>query len=93
MPANELSLRVYFMERFDNKVVYQKCVLYLYWKQLLAKDKKNTVSYASTTNQIKIYWRLFKKMSEVLLIPVTTEILLDLIPCQAKGKFLYPLKR
>ena len=57
------------------------------------KIKKNTVSYASTTNQIKIYWRLFKKMSEVLLIPVTTEILLDLIPCQAKGKFLYPLKR
>ena len=28
MPTSELSLRVYFMERFHSKFVFQKCVFF-----------------------------------------------------------------
>ena len=90
MSVNESSLRVYFMGRFNNKVVYQK-VFYKYWKRLLVK--KGTVHYASTNNQINTYKRLFlKKKFEVLVIPVAIESLLYHTPSQAKGKFLYPMK-
>ena len=52
MLANESSLRVYFMGRFNSKVVEQKCLVFIN----NGNDymlKKNTINYAWTTNQIK----------------------------------------
>ena len=71
MLAKELSLRVYFIKRFNTKVVYQKCVFKRYWKGLLVKNKKNAVIYISTTNRINTYGRL-KKQKQTRRAPCTS---------------------
>ena len=60
MPGNESSFRVYFMGTVIKKLfVKNGCGFYKYWKPLLVKNKKITVNYALTRNQIDIYLRLF----------------------------------
>ena len=61
MPANESSLRFYFMRRLKIKVVYQKCIFQKYWKKLLVESKKNTFNYVLNTNRISTHWRFIEK--------------------------------
>ena len=45
MPANESSLRRYFIRRFNSKFVYQNCVFFANTENdYLLKIKKNTVN-------------------------------------------------
>ena len=77
MPANELPLRVYFMERFDCKVIYQKCVFKKYWKPKLIKIKKTYCQLCIDYELNKYIWKIFKKF-KVFFIPVAIESLLYL---------------
>ena len=85
MPAKE------FQGKFDDKVVYQKCVFQKYWKELLLKNKKNyfqlCINYESNKYILKIFFK-----TKVIVIPVAIESLLYFTPSQARGKFLYLLK-
>ena len=61
MPANKVSLWVYFMGRFHIKVVFQKCVFVIFtniendYSLKIENNNDNNINYAWTTNQINTY--------------------------------------
>ena len=83
MPANELSLRVYFMGRFHSKGIFQKCVFFTNIENGFSSKIKKTTTQISTyylfLHKIKIRSASHNSSNCKFIIPT---------PSQTKGKFL-----
>ena len=81
------------MERFNSTVVDEKCVFLEILETIAHKNKKVLKTMHQQESNKDVLKTFLKKEFQVLIIPVAIEGILYLTPSQARGKFLYPLKR